>query len=470
MLDRTLRHYAYARRGGGQDRDGLNMVMITLTKMARGGIYDHLGGGFYRYSTDRRWMVPHFEKMLYDNGQLLALYANALAVGPDELFAGAVRETVAWLMREMRHPQGGFFAALDADSEGEEGRFYLWRREKIKRLLTADEYLVVETLYGIDKPANFENKWNLHRYDAWRSVIQRLSLPPDQANRLLASAKAKLFAQRSTRVRPGLDDKILTSWNALTIKGMVKAAEALDEPAWRQAAIEATDFIRENLWRDSVLYATWKDGVAKHSGYLDDYANLLDALLTLLGAQWRDADARFAQQLANRLLDSFGDSARGGFYFTPHHGETLIHRPKPTLDDAQPPGNGAAARALERLGHLFGEPAYLDAAARALDAARPAMERYPAGHCTLLSALQEQLDPGELVILRGPSQTLREWQSELRDGYRPWRRLYAIPSNARVVPPYLPPAKGFQTVAYICSGTRCSLPIRTISELRRALG
>ena len=469
ILERILRHQTHKRRAGNRDRGGLDMVMTTLTKMARGGIYDHLGGGFCRYATDRKWMVPHFEKMLFDNGQLLSLYSDALSLGPDALFAGAVRETAGWLIREMRHPDGGFFAALDADSEGEEGRFYLWRREKIRKLLTADEYLVVETLYGLDKLPNFEGKWNLHRYDAWRSVIERLSLQPDAANDLLASAKQRLFAERATRARPALDDKVLTAWNGLAIKGMAKAALALGEPAWLEAATQAADFIRERLWRDGVLFATWKGGVAKHRGYLDDYANMLDALLALLGAEWRDADARFAVDLANALIESFHDDAKGGFYFTAHQGERLIHRPKPTLDDAQPPGNGVAAQTLTRLGHLFGNAAWLQAAAGALDAARPLMERHPAGHCTLLSALEEQLHPGQQVILRGSSEALRDWRDALADGVRPWRQVYAIPAGATVIPPYLPASSAPEPVAFICSRASCSLPITSIAQLQSTL-
>ena len=469
-LERMLRHQAYRRRAGGLDRDALDMFMTTLTKMARGGIYDHLGGGFCRYATDRQWMTPHFEKMLYDNGQLLSLYADALLVGPDALFEGAVRETAAWLLREMRCPQGGFYAALDADSEGAEGRFYLWRRERVKKLLTADEYLVVETLYGLDKPPNFEGAWHLHRRDAWRSVAERLSLPQARADALLASAKRKLFEERAMRVRPGLDDKVLTSWNALAIKGLVKAAVALDEPAWLRAACEAADFIRDALWREGVLFATWKDGAAKYRGYLDDYANLLDALLALLSAHWRDADARFALDLADALTCDFLDRERGGFYFTAHGGERLIHRPKPTMDDAQPPGNGMAARALARLGHLFGNAAWLDAAAGALEAARPAMERYPAGHCTLLAALEEQAHPGELVVLRGSREALWEWRQALTEQYQPWRRIYAIPQDAAVAPPYLPAPPGPEPVAYICSGASCSPPVTTLAALRKTLG
>ena len=467
-----LRHQAYKGRAGDRDRDALDMVMNTLTKMARGGIYDHLGGGFCRYSTDRKWMVPHFEKMLYDNGQLLSLYADALRISPDPLFEGAVRETVDWLLREMRHPDGGFFAALDADSEGEEGGFYLWRRQRIKRLLTPDEYLVVETLYGIDKPANFEGKWNLHRHDAWRSVAQRLALERGRADELLASAKHKLFADRSTRERPGLDDKVLTAWNALAIRGMAKAGVALDEPRWIAAAAKAVDFIRENLWREGILFTTWKDGVARHRGYLDDYANLLDALLALLAAGWRDVDAHFATALADALIGDFHDDANGGFFFTAHRAERLIHRPKPTMDDAEPPGNGVAAKCLARLGSLFAHPAWLQAAADALDAARPMMEEHPAGHCALLSALQEQSHQGELVIVHGSGTRAREWRAALADGYRPWRRVYAIPDDAEVVPPYLPESPGRageDPVAYVCSGSSCSLPMRSLEEVRRSL-
>ena len=471
-LERILRHCAYQARAGGGDREGLDMAMRSLTKMARGGIYDHLGGGFCRYSTDRQWMIPHFEKMLYDNGQLLSLYADALACGPDELFVGAVRETVGWLLREMRHSQGAFFAALDADSEGEEGKFYLWRRKRARELLTQDEYLVAATLYGLDKQPNFEGQWNLHRRDAWASVAQRLSLPPQRAARLLDSAKRKLFRERATRVRPGLDDKVLASWNALAIKGLAKAAEALDEPAWLQAATEAADFLRDQLWRDGVLFATWKAGAAKHPGYLDDYANLLDALLALLQARWRDADARLALDLADAALADFADLKRGGFFFTSHRGERLFHRPKPSADEALPSGNGVMAQALGQLGQLFGNSAYLDGAAGALAWARPFMEQHPSGHCSLLTALEAQLHPQDLVLLRGPRDELEPWRRTLTAGHRPWRQVYLIPPDAETIPGYLPtlPPGPPKPVAYVCSGASCSLPAESLADLQAALG
>ncbi len=465
----VLGHWAYGRKAGQPQRQALDLVMNSLTKMARGGIYDHLGGGFCRYATDRAWMVPHFEKMLYDNGQLLSLYADALAIAPDALFEGAVRETAGWLLREMRHAEGGFFAALGADSEGEEGKFYLWRRNQIKRLLTADEYLLVETLYGIDKPPNFAGRWNLHRYDAWRSVVQRLSLAPERAHALLDSAKEKLLQERQKRPRPGLDAKVLTAWNALAAKGLAKAAGVLAEPAWLDAATAAVDFLRTRVWRDGALFATWQEGAARHPAYLDDYANLLDALVVLLQARWRDQDAAFALALADRVLDSFQDGEAGGFFFTAHDHETLIARPKPTTDDALPPGNGVIALALGRLGRLFGKTAYLEAAARTLAWARAAMEKQPAVHCGLLTALQEQLHGPQVIILRGEPAAMRPWREALAGGLQPWRHLYAIPLSAQVLPPYLPRVASPEPVAYLCSEARCSLPIDSVAGLQAAL-
>ena len=473
-LNRVLRHWAFARRGGGGDRHALDMVMVSLTQMARGGIYDHLGGGFCRYATDRKWMIPHFEKMLYDNAQLLSIYADALKFGHDELFAGAIVDTVGWLGREMRHEGGAFYAALDADSEGEEGKFYVWRREQVKKLLSEDEYLIVETLYGLDKPANFENKWNLHRYDSWRSVIQRLSLEPNEANALLDSARSKMLAARAERVRPGTDTKILTAWNGLLVAGLSDAARQLRRDDWLTMAQGIVDFLRSECWDGERLSATWHDGTPKHAGYLDDYAYLLHGLVTLLCASWREQDISFAKALADALLDQFQDIDDGGFYFTAHDHETLIHRPKPTMDDALPPGNGVAAIALMRLGHLLGEARYLDAAHNTLRWARAIMERVPIGHCTLLTALEDTVYAPEQVVLRGPVEAMAEWRDALDNGYAPWRVSYAIPyDDSPTLPDYLPrlvsSEQQSQVTAFVCTNLSCSLPITTLEALQEAL-
>ncbi len=477
-IELLLRHWAFTgrqpKKPGSKDRETLEMAMITLTHIARGGIFDHLGGGFCRYSTDARWMIPHFEKMLYDNGALLSAYADALAIGPDALFDGAVRDTAGWLMREMQHPDGGYFSALDADSEGEEGKFYVWRRDEVKRLLNEDEYLVVETLYGLDKPANFEGKWNLHRSDSWASVVDRLAMTRDAANAALESARAKLFAARSERVPPGKDDKVLTAWNGIAIRGMAKAGLVLGEPAWIESATRAVDFVAKRLVVDGRLHASWRAGEARHSAYLDDYANLLDGLIALLHVRWRDADVRLAKSLADTVLARFYDTEEGGFFFTAHDHEDLIHRPKPTVDDAMPPGNGVLARALNLLGHLLGETRYLDAATATLRWARRSMEQYPAGHATLLSALEDQVTPPELVIVRGPRTELDAWLAPVRTGFRPWRHAFGIPyEDSGLVPSYLPRLvsheKQRQCTAYVCRGLSCSLPIHSQDELAAAL-
>ena len=471
-VDRLLRHWRRGRASGQPDREALDMVMTTLTKMARGGIFDHLGGGFCRYSTDREWMIPHFEKMLCDNGSLLALYADAMAVAPDALFEGALRDTAGWVMREMQHPDGGYCAALDADSDGGEGRHYVWRRHEVKRLLTEDEYLVVETLYGLDRPANFEGRWHLHRRDSWRSVAERLYLDADDAAELLARARAKLFAHRSERPRPACDDKVLAAWNGLAIHGMVRAALRLGEPAWIDSAARAAAFVREDMVQDGRLMASCTGGTARHPAYLDDYANMLQGVLALLEARWDDANIAFARLLADGLLTLFLDEDAGGFWFTAHDHEQLIHRPKPVLDDALPPGNATAARALAAFGHLTAESRYLDAAHAALAWGRGFAERQPAAHSALLTAIEAATEPGETVILRGPPDEMQPWLDAARDGYQPTRATYAIPYEC-LAPSYLPRLVTTEVrarvTAHVCRDLVCSAPIKELDKFRAAL-
>ncbi|MCP5180910.1 MAG: thioredoxin domain-containing protein [Pseudomonadales bacterium] len=473
-VERVLRHWAFAQYRGSRDRDGLDMVMHTLTQMARGGIFDHLGGGFCRYATDRRWRIPHFEKMLYDNAQLIHLYASALRVGPDALLAGTLEETVHWLLREMHDDEGGFHTALDADADGTEGSFYVWRREQVRRLLTDDEYLLIETLYGLDKPANFENKWILYRTDSWRSVVHRLSMDSDHAAGLLASARRKLFVARSERVPPGRDDKVLTGWNGLAIKGLAAAATSADRVEWLEAAHRAADFLRNNVWKSGRLLATWKHGTGRHGGCLDDYAFVIDGLLALLRRDWRDEHATFLLDLVTVVLDQFEDTTDGGFYFTPHDHEAPLVRLKSTVDDAVPPGNAVLAQALTELGHLFAEPRYLDTAARTLAFARQTMEQLPAGHCAMLSALEDQTYPPQTIILRGPKAAAEDWRRTIDTGYRPWRHIYVIPyEGVHTAPAYLPrlvsAATREKVTAFVCHGLQCGSPLTSLEELQAQL-
>jgi len=452
-----------------RDREALDMVMTTLTQIARGGIYDQLGGGFCRYATDSSWMIPHFEKMLYDNGALLSLYANALRMGPDQLFEDAVTDTAGWLINTMQSPEGGFYAAQDADTEGVEGKYYTWQKQRVKKLLTEDEYLLVETLFGLDKPANFEGKWNLHRRESWRSVTERIILEDDVEPRALwLRAKQKLLHERAERTPPNLDEKILASWNGLVIDGLANAGMVLDRPDWISEAQAAMDFIRTHMMHDGRLYATWAASKARHHAYLDDYAFCLRALLTLLQAQWRDQDIAFAIELADTAIELFS-STSGGFYFTAHDHEQLIHRAMPTTDEAIASGNSVLGTALTDLGHLLADLRYLEAASGILRWAMPFAERYPTAHCSMLTLATRHTEDQQQIVLHGPEDP--EWLAACREGFKPNRRVFAIGhgSSISTLPAYLPrmvsAEKRDRLTAYVCTGTTCSAPIDSLDEL-----
>jgi uncharacterized protein len=363
-LELCLRRYA--QRG---DKSALEIVIVTLSRMSEGGIHDQLGGGFCRYSVDAEWTVPHFEKMLYDNAALLALYADAWRATGESAFARAAHGIIAWTLGEMHAPQGGFHSSLDADSEHEEGKFYVWTAGEVESALDADEWGVASRHWGLDRPPNFEGKaWHLRVAVSLGEVARELGIELAAAESRLEAARAKLLALREKRVRPGRDDKILTSWNALMIGALARAARVFDEGEWLAAAQAAADFLRGAMWRDARLLATFKDSRAHLDAYLDDHAYLLAALIELMQSSFRPQDLAWAVELADTLLARFEDKAQGGFFFTAHDHEPLIHRPKPGHDNATPAGNGIAAQALATLGHWLGEPRYLAAAERTVRA------------------------------------------------------------------------------------------------------
>ncbi|HEX6260961.1 MAG TPA: thioredoxin domain-containing protein, partial [Woeseiaceae bacterium] len=354
-LDRLLRHWRAGAQGANPDIEALYMATFTLTRMAEGGIYDHLAGGFCRYSVDRQWQIPHFEKMLYDNGPLLALYAQAYQATGETLFAQVASASADWLMTDMRSPGGAFYASRDADSEGEEGRYYVWIPDEVRTLLQGVEYEVFARHYGLNGPPNFEGKWHLTVQEPLADVAKALGRPQQELRGLLERAKQTLLEARSGRIPPARDEKQLTSWNALAIRGLAIAGSVLDRKDLMTAAVRAADFIQSHLFRDNRLLASYKDGSARFAAYLDDHAFLLDALLELLQADWHLRHLKFAQQLADILLDHFYDTEAGGFWFTADDHEPLMHRPKPLADDSMPSGNGIAALALQRLGFVLGE-------------------------------------------------------------------------------------------------------------------
>jgi uncharacterized protein YyaL (SSP411 family) len=457
------------------DATGLDIAHTTLTRMAEGGIYDHLGGGFARYSVDDTWTIPHFEKMLYDNGPLLALYSDAWLVTQAPRYQSVCADTAAWVMREMQSDEGGYYSSLDADSEHVEGKFYVWTPDEVKTLLTPDEYAVVEPHYGLDRTANFEHEfWHLHITNPLADVATSLNLALTECEARLASARDKLLAVRNQRIWPGRDEKILTSWNALMIKGMARAARVFNQPAWLASAQSALDFIRGTLWRPSHdggrLLATYKDGKAHLNAYLDDYAFLLDALLELMQTAFRSDDLEFARALAERLLDQFEDTEHGGFFFTGHHHEKLIHRGKPGHDNATPSGNGIAAFALQRLGHVAGEPRYIAAAERAIHLFYGAMQRQPGAFVSLLSALEEALAPPRMVILRGDTHALIEWQRALATRYRPHTLVVALSDSLGDLPPALAkPVPAGSVNAWVCQGVSCLPPLADLGTIERLL-
>jgi hypothetical protein len=469
-IERCLRHWRATSSGPTPDLKALYMATLTLTRMSEGGIYDQLGGGFCRYSVDAHWMIPHFEKMLYDNGQLLSEFSRAFLATGETLFARIASETADWVLRDMRSPQGGFYSSLDADSEGHEGKFYVWTPSEVSSLLTPDEYAVFSRRFGLDRSANFEAEWHLHCYETVDAVAAALAISHRCAAERLDSARAKLLQVRGLRVWPARDDKILPAWNALMIKGLALAARVLTRPELADAAEAAVDFLRRDLWRDGRLLATFKDGRAHLPAYLDDYVFLADALLELLQTRWRSGDLALARRLCEVILSQFEDPAAGGFFFTAADHEQLIHRGKTFSDDSLPSGNAVAASVLRRLGYLLGEMRYIRAAERALTAGWPGLREYPQAHGSLLNALEDHLQTTQILIIRGETQLAAHWSAELGALYAPHRMIFAIPEDAEDLPEALAAKRAAaDTVAYVCTGMTCSAPFSDLHELSRAL-
>jgi len=452
------------------DADLRQIVLHTLGSMVAGGIYDQLGGGFCRYSVDERWNIPHFEKMLYDNGPLLSLCADAWLVSQEPVFARVCEETAQWVMREMQSPEGGYYSSLDADSEHEEGKFYVWSRAEVAALLTADEQAVVYPYFGLDQDANFEaSHWHLYVAKPLEQVAADLGIEISAAEQSLKSARRKLWAVREQRVRPGRDEKILTSWNALMIRGMAHAGRVFGRSDWIDSACQATDFVRSTLHVDGRLLATYKDGKAHLNAYLDDHAYLIDALLELIQARFRIEDVHSAQMLADALLSRFEDPVAGGFFFTSCDHERLIVRPKPGPDNATPSGNGVAALALQRLGHLLGESRYLEASERALRAFYPQMQQHASAYATLCMALREYMTPAASVVLRGEEDDIVEWSAGMSRAYRPGAMVIALPNGLTGLPSILNKPQRSGVNAWVCRGVNCLPPIGGRDELEAAL-
>lgn len=462
-LELLLRH---ASRGDQHSARSLASVRHTLTAMAGGGIYDQLGGGFCRYAVDEKWEIPHFEKMLYDNAQLLPLYAHAWKSTGDERFRRVAGETGEFLMRELQDAAGGYYSSLDADSEGEEGKFYVWDRQEIQSLLEAGEWGAVEAHYGLRGRPNFEDRWHLNVAVPREQLGERLGRDRIEAETLLDGARRKLLGEREKRVRPGRDEKILTSWNGLAIRAMALAGRLLDRPDFLASAERALDFARATFWRDGRLSATSRNGRTHLMGYLDDYAFLAWGALELLQARWRPADLDLALALAGALRAHFEDAKEGGFFFTADDHERLLARYKPSGDDALPSGNAVAARVFLTLGALLGAPEHLETARRTLAAVAGDIERDPGAHAAACIALEDFLAPPQLVVIHGPAAELAPWQRAAAADFAPRRLVFAVPDEAAGGSGILTarPARGGCN-ATLCEGHVCREPITSIEAL-----
>lgn len=454
-----------------------HMVFHTARRMAAGGLYDQLGGGFFRYSVDNRWSIPHFEKMLYDNAALLALYADASEAANDASLARIASETAAWMIREMRDPAGGFYSALDAEAAGREGGFYVFTPDELDAVLTPEEAAIAKRVFGLDGAPNFEDPhtgdkaWHLQIAWSPEEIDASADAEGEERSRLLLErARYTLHEARERRPRPGRDEKILAGWNGLAIRALAKAGRQLDQEELVDAASDAADFVRRHLWHRGRLLATYKDERARFDAYLDDYAFVADGLLELLQCRWRTEDLAFALELVEAALKHFEDQEAGGFFFTADDHEKLIHRPKSFADESTPSGNGILCKALLTLGHLLGEQRYIDSAERALKAAMPVLAEYPDAHAAMLLALDRFLDPPETVIVRAEGDAVHAAHRILARGYHPRRASFVIPAGITGLPGLLAERKGGDdTVTYVCRGTHCLAPAIGLDALVTAL-
>lgn len=464
IIQRALKHWARTNETGNPDSRILHTALFSLERMASGGLFDHLGGGFCRYSTDERWMIPHFEKMLYDNAPLLWLNTQAWCISGNILHKDTATETADWVMREMQSESGGYFSALDADSEGVEGKFYVWEPQTVASHIEDSEYQLLASRFGLDQPANFEAQWHFHAYRSYQELADQCSSSVSEVRNELLATRKKLFAARDQRIHPALDDKILTAWNGLMIRGMAYAGRQLDNTAYIDSATRAADYIHSHLWKNNRLLATARNNHAHLNAYLDDYAFVISGLIELLQSRWDSKWLQWAQQLADVLIEQFEDEHSGGFFFTSHDHEQLIQRSKSYSDDATPSGNGIAAESLFVLGYLLAEPRYIDAAERCLKAAWRSIDQAAISHCSLLEALDQYLDPPQIIILRGSADALASWQQPAKGAFLPHSYIFAIPADHGLPPSLAEKQVSETTLAYVCEGMQCAPPINARNE------
>lgn len=461
---------AYARTG---EQPYLDMVAFTLKKMARGGIYDQIGGGFHRYSVDALWLVPHFEKMLYDNAQLSRVYLHAWQITGDVFFRQIAEEIYDYVLREMTSPEGAFYSTTDADSEGEEGRFFVWSQAELEEVLGEDAPIAIE-YWGVTRGGNFEGHNILHVPNDDDVVAQRLNLSEDELRARISAIKDKLYAHRTHRVHPGLDDKILAAWNGMMLASLAEAARVLDRADYREAAARNGEFLLKQMLRDGRLLRTHKDGESRLNAYLEDYANIIDAFLELYQTTY---DARWfthARALADVVLAKFS-AQDGGFFDTSDDHETLIVRPRNLQDNATPSGNSLIARQFLRLAAYTGDERYEQAAHGVLKLLAKVLREYPQAFGEALNALDALVHGlAEVALVGAPEEaSTRDLLAEIRQPYRP--NVISALAEKDVDGEHPIPLlhhrmrRGGKPTVYVCRNFACRMPVTTRAEVRALL-
>jgi uncharacterized protein len=457
-----LRYHHYTHQA-----EALEQTVLTLREMAYGGIYDQAGGGFARYSVDADWLVPHFEKMLYDNGQLVSLYAEAYAVTQNPFFKEVVYETVAFVERELRSPEGGFYSSLDADSEGEEGKFYVFTHEELKRIL-GDEEPLFSQYYQVTAEGNWEHGLNiLHRKESDEAFAAARQLEPATLQKLVQGWKQKILAVRGRRVRPGLDDKILTSWNALMLKGLADAYQVFGEPRFLDLAEQNGRFLLEQLRHGQGLFHNYKNGKATIPGFLEDYALLIQAYIRLYEVSFTENWLLEARRLTEYVLAYFLDPEENLFFFTDQSGEQLIARKKEVLDNVIPASNSVMATNLHFLSLFFDDPAYMNLSDAMLARVKPLVVKEPTHLANWACLYGLKLKPTAEVAIVG--EKAESYRAELgRHFYPNAIRMGTATESDLPLLQDREPLYG-ETTLFVCYNKACQLPVHTVAEALQQL-
>lgn len=464
-LEFLLRYYQRTK-----NETALEIVTKTANKMAHGGIYDQLGGGFHRYTVDAIWLTPHFEKMLYDNAQLARLYLHIFQATKDEFYKRIAVETLEYIKREMTHEKGGFYSAQDADSEGIEGKFFVWTPTEIEEILGADDAQIFNFYYDVSEEGNFEEKNILNVKNTLAESAEVLKIAPEKLQEVLEKGREKLFAEREKRIKPFRDEKVLTAWNGLMLATFAESAAIFESADYLAIAKKNADFIIENLQKDGYLLRTWKDGKAKLNAYLEDYANFADGLIELFQVSGEIKYLREAKRLADMLITEFWDEESGGFFFTANNHEELIVRKKDFFDNATPSGNSVAADVLLKLAKLTGEEKYERFAVTVLRLVTPQVRRYPNGFGRVLSTLEFYFNPTKEIVILGDSDELKKeiWREFLPN------KVVVLAENADANAEIIPLLRERSLIdgkptAFVCENFACQKPVTTAEDLREQL-